>query len=160
MDSPSVGGPPTALPALSQSLPIRLMRAREAVMARLRPLLRAHNLTEQQWRVLRILHDMHELEITTLAARVFLLPPSLSRILRDLEARDLVLRRASLDDQRRSLVSLAPQGTALILRTAPVFVEVIAQMRVMYGFERLAALERLLIELEEALSLPDKETAS
>ncbi|MGM3243097.1 hypothetical protein ACS2VP_27140, partial [Bacillus cereus group sp. Bc237] len=44
---------PVALRAFSRSLPMALLRSRESVMVRFRPMLRAHGLTEQQWRVLR-----------------------------------------------------------------------------------------------------------
>ena len=37
------------------SLPLQLLKAREAAMARFRPMLRSHGLTEQQWRVIRVL---------------------------------------------------------------------------------------------------------
>src|ERR1700761_1711685 len=90
------------LPPVAQSLPVRLLRAREAVMIRIRPVLRGHGLTEQQWRGLCTVRDLEETEITVLAEQVFLLPPSLSRILRDLEGRGLILRRASVQDQRRA----------------------------------------------------------
>ena len=43
-----------------RSLPMALLRAREAVMARFRPLFRLHGVTEQQWRVLRALRDYLE----------------------------------------------------------------------------------------------------
>jgi DNA-binding MarR family transcriptional regulator len=39
----------------SRSLPMSLLRAREAVMRQFRPSLREHGLTEQQWRILRAL---------------------------------------------------------------------------------------------------------
>ena len=77
----------------SRSLPMSLLRAREAVMRHFRPSLRNHGLTEQQWRILRALTAVDTIEVTELARVAFLLGPSLSRILRDLEARDLIERR-------------------------------------------------------------------
>jgi hypothetical protein len=47
--------PRVVLRDFSKSLPMALMRTREAVMKRFRPSLRDHALTEQQWRVLRAL---------------------------------------------------------------------------------------------------------
>ena len=139
------------LPAVAESLPVRLMRAREAVMIRIRPVLRVHGVTEQQWRVLCTVRDLQETEITALADRVFLLPPSLSRILRDLEARGLMLRRSSVQDQRRVLVSITPEGEALIHRIEPSLLEVRLQMRRLVGLDRLRALADLLDALEAAL---------
>src|SRR6476619_8586408 len=74
----------------SRSLPMSLLRAREAVMRQFRPSLRQHGLTEQQWRILRGLTAVDAIEVTELARMAFLLGPSLSRILRDLEARHLI----------------------------------------------------------------------
>ena len=139
------------LPPMAQSLPVRLMRFRERLMIRIRPVLRAHGVTEQQWRVLCTVRDLHETEITVLAERVFLLPPSLSRILRDLEARGLMVRRSSTQDQRRALVSMTPAGEALIHRVEPSLAEVRLQMRELFGMDRLRALGDLLDELEAVL---------
>src|SRR4030081_2157398 len=85
----------------SRSLPMSLLRAREAVMRHFRPSLRDHGLTEQQWRILRALASIDAIEVTELARVAFLLGPSLSRILRDLEARRLIERRAAKADLRQ-----------------------------------------------------------
>src|SRR5438270_11745327 len=94
----------------SRSLPMSLLRAREAVMRQFRPSLRDHGLTEQQWRILRALASVDTIEVTELARVAFLLGPSLSRILRDLEARQLIQRRVVKADQRRALVSISVRG--------------------------------------------------
>jgi homoprotocatechuate degradation regulator HpaR len=86
----------------SRSLPMSLLRAREAVMRHFRPSLRDHGLTEQQWRILRALASIDAIEVTELARVAFLLGPSLSRILRDLEARHLIERKVAKADLRRS----------------------------------------------------------
>jgi homoprotocatechuate degradation regulator HpaR len=140
-----------ALPPVGQSLPVRLMRAREAVMIRIRPVLRAQGVTEQQWRVLCTVRDLKETEITVLAERVFLLPPSLSRIVRDLEARGLIRRRPSARDQRRALVSITRDGEALIQRIEPALLTVRLQMLQLCGADRLRVLAGMLEDLEAAL---------
>ena len=94
----------------SRSLPMSLLRAREAVMRQFRPSLRNHGLTEQQWRILRALTAVEAIEVTELARVAFLLGPSLSRILRDLEARHLIERRAAKADLRRGMVSISAKG--------------------------------------------------
>src|ERR1700740_3545620 len=98
----------------SRSLPMSLLRAREAVMRQFRPSLRRHDLTEQQWRILRALADIDAIEFTELAHTAFLLAPSLSRILRDLEARGLVERKTAETDLRRGLVSISDKGLRLM----------------------------------------------
>jgi homoprotocatechuate degradation regulator HpaR len=139
------------LPPVASSLPVRLMRAREAVMTRIRPVLRGHGVTEQQWRVLCTVRDLRETEITALADRVFLLAPSLSRILRDLETRGLIQRRASVQDQRRALVSVTADGEALIHRVEPALMTVRLEMRRLCGADRLRALADMLQAIEDAL---------
>ena len=84
-----------------------LMRAREASMRTFRPMLGEHGLTEQQWRVLRALRATRVgLEVGELAEATFLLGPSLSRILANLEDRQLVARSSVPRDARRSRISL------------------------------------------------------
>src|SRR5260370_41395940 len=103
----------------SRSLPMSLLGAREAVMRQFRPSLRDHGLTEQQWRILRALASVDTIEVTELARVAFLLGPSLSRILRDLEARHLIERRIAKADQRRAVVSISAKGLKLIEAGAP-----------------------------------------
>src|SRR3979409_2792952 len=100
----------------SRSLPMSLLRAREAVMRQFRPSLRNHGLTEQQWRILRALTAVDAIEVTELARVAFLLGPSLSRILRDLEARDLIERRTAEADLPRAAGSDAPNEPETIKR--------------------------------------------
>ena len=99
--------------ALNQSLPLKLLQAREAVMEMFRPHLHAHGVTEQQWRVLRALAEAAALEAGELARRVCLLTPSLSRILRDLSAQGLLTRRNSPSDRRVVIVKLTAKGRLL-----------------------------------------------
>src|SRR3979490_2791424 len=103
----------------SRSLPMSLLRAREAVMRQFRPSLRNHGLTEQQWRILRALTAVDAIEVTELARVAFLLGPSLSRILRDLEARHLIERKVAKADLRRGVVSISAKGVKLIEAVAP-----------------------------------------
>jgi homoprotocatechuate degradation regulator HpaR len=134
-----------------QSLPMALLRAREAVMRRFRPGLRNHGVTEQQWRVLRALAHSGPLSISDLANTTCLLPPSLSRILPDLESRSLIRRRQADADQRSSVISLEPKGLRLIATHAPYSEEVYDGIEQHFGAARLAQLFGLLRELEASL---------
>lgn len=144
--------PPVKLRSFSRSLPMTLLLAREAVMARFRVSLNQFNITEQQWRVLRALSATSALEVTELARATSLLPPSLSRILRDMEARGLVERSQAPDDLRRALISVSPQGLRLIEAVAPFSEGVYAEIEAAFGAERMEVLQRLLRELTEALA--------
>ena len=136
----------------SRSLPMSLLRAREAVMRQFRPSLRNHGLTEQQWRILRALTSVDEIEVTELARVAFLLGPSLSRILRDLEARQLIERKAAANDLRRAVVSISPKGLKLIEAVAPTSEAIYATITKRYGARRLAELQEMLGVLEASLA--------
>jgi homoprotocatechuate degradation regulator HpaR len=141
----------------SRSLPMSLLRAREAVMKQFRPSLRRHGLTEQQWRILRALAALDAIEVTELARVAFLLGPSLSRILRDLEARQLIERRPAKADLRRGVVSISPKGLKLIELVAPSSEFIYAQITRRYGARKLAELQTMLAALEQCLA-PLEET--
>nr|WP_245524422.1 homoprotocatechuate degradation operon regulator HpaR [Methylobacterium nonmethylotrophicum] len=129
-----------------------LLRAREAVMQHFRASLRHHNLTEQQWRVLRALTTVEAIETTELAYATFLLPPSLSRIVRDLEERGLVARRSAETDLRRALVSISQEGMRVIETVSPESELIYGRIADAFGSERLALLQDLLRELEICLT--------
>lgn len=116
-----------------------------------RPGLRKHGVTEQQWRILRALAHSGPMEVSELAAATFLLAPSLSRILPDLEKRGLIARRQVDTDLRRSVVSLDPRGLRLIAAHAPYSEEMYAKIARRFGAERADQLLTLLRELEVAL---------
>ena len=136
----------------SRSLPMSLLRAREAVMRQFRPSLRNHGLTEQQWRILRALTAVDEIEVTELARVAFLLGPSLSRILRDLEARALIERKAAETDARRAVVSISAKGLKLIEAVAPTSEAIYAEITRRYGARKLAELHEMLGVLEASLA--------
>jgi len=136
----------------SRSLPMSLLRAREAVMRHFRASLRDHGLTEQQWRILRALASVDTIEVTELARVAFLLGPSLSRILRDLEARRLIERRVAKADLRRGVLSISDKGIKLIEAVAPSSEAIYAEITRRYGVRRLAELQEMLHALENSLS--------
>jgi homoprotocatechuate degradation regulator HpaR len=136
----------------SRSLPMSLLRAREAVMRQFRPSLRNHGLTEQQWRILRALTAVETIEVTELARTAFLLGPSLSRILRDLEARHLIERRTAKADLRRGVVSISPKGLKLIEAVAPNSEAIYAEITNRFGARKLAELQDMLGVLERSLA--------
>lgn len=138
--------------AFSESLPMALLRSREAVMCLFRPGLRGRGVTEQQWRILRALAHSGPMEVTALADATFLLGPSLSRILPDMEKRQLVSRRQVDSDLRRSVVSLEPKGLRLIALHAPESERIYAEIARRFGPERVSQLFTLLQELQKSLA--------
>jgi homoprotocatechuate degradation regulator HpaR len=144
----------------SRSLPMALLRARESVMRHFRPSLRAHGLTEQQWRILRALASIDDIEVTELARVAYLLGPSLSRILRDLETRRLIERRVVKADLRRSMVSITANGLRLIKAVAPSSEAIYAELTRRFGARSLADLQEMLHRLEVSLKAMPVQGAS
>ena len=136
----------------SRSLPMSLLRAREAVMRQFRPSLRRHDLTEQQWRILRALAAIEAIEVTELARTAFLLGPSLSRILRDLDARGLIERKTAKTDLRRGVISISEKGLKLMEVVAPSSEAIYAAITRRYGARKLAELQEMLGALEASLA--------
>jgi len=145
------GGKRAPMREFSRSLPMLLLRGREAVMRHFRPSLRAHGLSEQQWRILRALASVEEIAVTDLARTAYLLAPSLSRMLRDLEARRLVERRVPKADLRRGIVSITAKGLRLIEIVAPSSEAIYAEIAERYGAGQLAELQQMLRALETSL---------
>lgn len=130
-----------------RSLPIALLRAREAVMSRFRPVLAEQDVTEQQWRVIRVLAEENPLDATELAERACILAPSLTRILRSLEDRGLIVRERDQLDGRRLLLSLSAKGMEIIYAVSPASKDVYADLEARYGRKRLDDLLDMLGDL-------------
>ena len=134
------------------SLPMELMRAREATMAWFRPMLRDHGLTEQQWRVIRALSETNGIDAGELASRSFLLAPSLTRILQHLESESLINRKQDASDNRKAIVALSAKGRRLFEKVAPFSESLYADIEDKFGVDRLEELYTLLADLHETLN--------
>lgn len=151
MSAPKPTRPRVPMRDFALSLPMSLLRARESVMRHFRPSLRAHGLTEQQWRILRALASAGAIEVTDLANLAYLLGPSLSRILRDLETRKLIRRQAVKSDLRRSIVAITGKGLRLIEAVAPSSEAIYAEIARRFGPRKLEDLQQMLHALEHSL---------
>lgn len=126
------------LPPYPRSLAGTLLAAREAVMAPIRPFLRASGVTDQQWRVLRVLADAGPLDASGIAELALLYPPSVTRIVRELVERGLLSRSTDAGDRRRSVISITEEGQGLVRRTAEHTAIVLERYTETFGRERLA----------------------
>jgi len=141
----------TAMRAFDRSLPMALLRAREAVMRKFTPALRRHGLSAQQWRVIRVLVEEDVLDASEVAERCALLMPSLSRILQNLHQRGLIDRKADSGHQRRTLISITPAGRTLFETLSPLNEARYAYITEKFGYGKLELLYELLDELVEKL---------
>jgi len=109
---------PTTTPFIHRNLPRLLLQAREAVMAHTRPSLREQGLSDQQWRVLRVLgeHAANPAGVETgrVAREAWLLGPSLTGVLMRMERDGLISRARCPEDARRTVVRATAQGLALV----------------------------------------------
>lgn len=143
------------LRGIERSLPLALLKAREAAMSHFRPMLRAHGLTEQQWRVIRILAAFPDIDASEIVQRSYLLAPSLTRILHYLESEKIIIRMQDETDLRRSYFSLTPKGRRIYTRVAPDSESIYEQMSARFGRDKLAQLYELLAEFANLGPEPD-----
>jgi len=134
-----------------RSLPMSLLRARESVMQAFIPHLKEHGLSPQQWRVLRALFESEGMEMSLLSEQCYLLMPSLSRIVQNLEGRKLLQRRKPAEDQRRSVISLTKDGSDLVDLIAPQSEARYQHITEAFGYGKLELLYELLDDLVVAL---------
>jgi homoprotocatechuate degradation regulator HpaR len=142
---------PIQLRAFSRSLPMALLRCREAVMARFRPTLRQHGISEQQWRILRALASDGPMRAGDLAAATLLSAPSVSRLLKSLSARGLIRRAASTDDLRATRITITAKGRRLVEQIAPLSEAIYADIAAAVGARDLDDLYRMLADATSRL---------
>jgi homoprotocatechuate degradation regulator HpaR len=133
--------------ATRRSLPITLLRAREAVMSHFRPMLAKHDVTEQQWRVVRVIFEAGTLDASEVAERAFILAPSLTRMIRSLEERGFISKHKDISDGRRVLLRIAPAGETIIREVMPDSRKIYQDLETRFGQERMNILLELLDEL-------------
>ena len=138
------------IPVTSRSLPIALLRARERVMGPIRMMLADVGITEQQWRVLRVLHEGGPQEPTRIADRACLLLPSLTRILQKLTEKGLIARAPDQVDRRKQVISITDAGAALIEDNLATSILIMERIKTKMGAEKYEALLDLLNQLDAA----------
>lgn len=129
------------------SINIALIQAREAVLAFFRPILNETGITEQQWRIIRLLAENGTLDFQDLAKQACILRPSLTGILTRLENAGLVLRLKPSKDQRRVFIKLSGKGEELYHDIAERVDDIYQEIETIFSREKMDALQTLLIEL-------------
>jgi homoprotocatechuate degradation regulator HpaR len=127
--------PPESPPLKRRNLPLMMLQAREQVIAHFRPVLNANGITEQQWRIVRLLLETGPLEPHQIGELCRLSSPSLAGVLARMEQVGYVSRKRLANDQRRVQVSLTPRSRALASRMAPRIEAVYAHIEELMGKE-------------------------
>jgi homoprotocatechuate degradation regulator HpaR len=137
-----------------RNLPLLMLKARERVIGHFRPLLNAHGITEQQWRIVRLLLESGALEPREIGELCNLSSPSLAGVLARMEEIGLVKRRRLAHDQRRRRVSLTARSRTLAARMAPEIEAVYARVEELLGEEFCRGLYATLDEMLAKLGPP------
>jgi homoprotocatechuate degradation regulator HpaR len=138
---------PTQATFSHRNLPRLLLQARETVMAHTRPSLREHGLSDQQWRVLRVLGEHGTVETGRVAREAYILGPSLTGVLARMERDGLVRRTRDPADQRRTVVEATPRGRKMVERLAGAVESHYQWLEQSLGKRKLAQLYELLDQL-------------
>jgi len=133
-------------------LPLLLLEARERVISRFRPILNAHGITEQQWRIVRALIDTGPMEPRQIGEICRISSPSLAGVLSRMEELGYIKRKRLAHDQRRLRVSLTPRSRALAARMAPQIEATYRDIEAMIGPDFSTRFYRALDEMIGALA--------
>jgi homoprotocatechuate degradation regulator HpaR len=137
-----------------RNLPLLLLQARERVIAHFRPVLNANGITEQQWRIVRVLLEVPSLEPREIGELCRISSPSMAGVLARMEELGLVTRRRVPRDQRRVRVSLTPRARSLAARMAPVINATYRRIEQLLGGEFSERFEQMLDQLLATLAAP------
>lgn len=142
-----------------RNLPLLLLQAREGVIGHFRPILNAHGVTEQQWRIVRALLEVGPLEPRQIGKLCGISSPSLAGVLARMDDLGLVKRERVATDQRRVLVSLTAKSRTLAVAMAPQIEAVYDTIEAHIGAEFIGRFYATLDELIEMLGdVPEPET--
>ena len=130
-----------------RNLPLLLLQAREQVIVRFRPILNAHGITEQRWRIVRALIDTGPMEPRQIGEMCRISSPSLAGVLARMQELGFVVRRRLEHDQRRVRVSLTPRARGLAARMAPQIDATYRRIEMSLGGEFSARFQQMLDEL-------------
>lgn len=150
-------------PLSYRNLPMLLLLARERMMVHFRPTLTAHGLTEQQWRIIRVLNAHGPLESRHIADLCTLSTPSLAGILARMHGAGLVRKSQLAHDRRRVMVTLTPRSVQLIRRISGQLQATYLELEATLGHTTLmnayAAIDALLDGLDDETAALKKRVA-
>lgn len=105
------------------NLTLLLLSVREKVRRDFLPALRKAGLTNQQWRILRILYERGDSGINQLSNDCVIMRPSVASIIPRLEKANFVVRNKVPGDKRRTSISLTAKGRDKVEEILPMFAD-------------------------------------
>jgi homoprotocatechuate degradation regulator HpaR len=128
-------------------------------MRRFRPVLNQHGVTEQQWRILRVLLDEDGLEPRQLCERCLISSPSIAGVLMRMEEAGWIQRERMEHDQRRVKVTVTAATKKLGKSMAPTIEREYLELEKQVGVKQLQqvydALDTLLQHLDHSEEVSD-----
>ena len=109
----------------------------------------ASGITEQQWRVLRVLSDNGAMDASKLAEQASLLLPSLTRIAQNMVPSGLITRATDTRDRRRLVLTITTAGQAIIDDNRTEAARIAQRFEDVLGRERLDELLDALARLDD-----------
>jgi len=101
------------------SFPMMLQQTFDSIIPEYRKVFKQHDITEQQWRILRVLWETDNCTTKVLSQDTLLPSPSLVGIIDRMKKKDLVSRTRSTEDRRKVYVKLTTKGHSLQAEIAP-----------------------------------------
>lgn len=138
--------------AFDTSFPMMMNRALDAVMPAYRELFARYQVTEQQWRVLRVIWTSESVNSAMLSERTLLSPPSLVNIIDRLETKGLVSRVRSAEDRRQIYVVATEAGRQLQQEVTPHLAAIQEQIRNCVSEKEWQALHDILDKINTGIS--------
>ncbi len=102
-----------------RNLPHLFLKGREKMLCHFRPILTHFGLTEQQWRIMRAVSEVDQLEQHEICDVCQILSPSLAGVLARMENLGLVIRTRIPEDRRRVIIRLTPEAEKLVVEITP-----------------------------------------
>lgn len=112
-----------------------------------RPVLADSDLTEQQWRILRVIDTKGSIDFSTLSKETCILSPSLTGIISRLEKQGLVTKQKSAHDGRQFYIHMTEKAAALVEQLRPQIEEQYVALKEALGESKYEQLSGLLNEL-------------
>ena len=127
-----------------KQFPLELLQVRQQLLAHFQPLFNHFGVTEQQWRILRVLSERDGIEPKALCLVCQILSPSMVGILRRMEELSMVRREPLESDKRRMRIYLGEHGHKLLNELGPLVDEQYEYIEEAYGLHTIEALGKAL----------------
>lgn len=120
-----------------RNLPLLLLKVRELVRSHFQPTFREYGITEQQWRILRLLDEHPNQSVVEIADECSIMRPSIVGIIARMVEMNLLVREPCKKDRRRAIVNITPEGQKMVEEILPIFEEIYRDIANFVGKEKL-----------------------